>query len=342
MSDDRDGLTPDPQQPTAWVPPEQPSPYGPGPYPGGSYPGGPYPGGAPYGWQQPQAPKPGVIPLRPLGVGDILDGAVTTIRRYPKVILGIAAIVASVVELLNLGVGLLMLPNLDAFTELAEREDPPSFDEFAALLGPLLGSAAVGGVLAGLASVFLTGFLTVAVWRAVLGQPIGFGDVWAQVRPRLLPLLGLTVVYFLIVLGGSLLCVVPGIWLGVLFALATPALVLEPQPIGKALGRSKTLVSGSWWRVFGVLLLVAILTGIVSSLIQAPFSFAGPGGLLSGGDPSVSAWQLVPSAVGAIVAGALARSFSATVTVLLYLDQRMRREGLDIELAQQAGIPRDV
>ena len=42
------------------------------------------------------APKPGVIPLRPLGLGEILDGSFATIRRNPKATLGIAAIVMTV------------------------------------------------------------------------------------------------------------------------------------------------------------------------------------------------------------------------------------------------------
>ena len=52
------------------------------------------PAGAPWGWAPPPVVKPGVIPLRPLGVGEILDGAVTTIRRNPAPMLGLSAIVA--------------------------------------------------------------------------------------------------------------------------------------------------------------------------------------------------------------------------------------------------------
>ena len=44
----------------------------------------------------PAAPKPGVIPLRPMAVGEILDGAFTSIRRNPKAILGMAAVVMTI------------------------------------------------------------------------------------------------------------------------------------------------------------------------------------------------------------------------------------------------------
>ena len=69
------------------------STYGPG-GPGQQGLGQPPPGQWPrYGEA---APKPGVIPLRPLGVSEILDGAFASIRRNPKAILGLAAVVMTI------------------------------------------------------------------------------------------------------------------------------------------------------------------------------------------------------------------------------------------------------
>ena len=42
----------------------------------------------------PEAPRPGCVPLRPLGLGDILDGSFKVIRRNPKVTLGLSAAIA--------------------------------------------------------------------------------------------------------------------------------------------------------------------------------------------------------------------------------------------------------
>src|SRR5687767_11648313 len=68
------------------------------------------------GWQQPgwqqqpgwgapvaTAPKPGVVPLRPLGLGEVLDGAVALVRGYPRAALGVSAVVALVTTLIQLG-----------------------------------------------------------------------------------------------------------------------------------------------------------------------------------------------------------------------------------------------
>ncbi|MBO7941512.1 hypothetical protein JTP77_037285, partial [Streptomyces sp. S9] len=79
-----------------------PPPAGPGGYdhPGGHRGPGGY--GAP-GWGSgwggpPPAVKPGVIPLRPLGVGEMLDGAVSTMRTYWRTVLGISLAIAIVFE----------------------------------------------------------------------------------------------------------------------------------------------------------------------------------------------------------------------------------------------------
>lgn len=96
-----------------------PPPAGPGW--GGKAPGGPTagPGGHGGGWGgpgghgnpggygawgggwggPPPAAKPGVIPLRPLGVGEILDGAVSTMRTYWRTVLGISLTVAAITQL---------------------------------------------------------------------------------------------------------------------------------------------------------------------------------------------------------------------------------------------------
>src|SRR5262245_61916180 len=58
----------------------------------------PMPPPPPTGWG---VPKPGVIPLRPLGLGEILDGAISTMRAHPRVILGVSAIVATISQLLT-------------------------------------------------------------------------------------------------------------------------------------------------------------------------------------------------------------------------------------------------
>jgi hypothetical protein len=301
-----------------------------------------------------RAVKPGVIPLRPLGVGEILDGAISTMRKQPKLMLGVAAVVVTVTQLLVL---VLSFPLLDDVNRalLVDQTTPP--DEVWAYLGASLAVVGIGFMVTIVSRVFLSGFITQVVGTAVLGQSLGFREVWDRVRPRMLPLLGLTMVYPAVIFGvalvlGLLLVFVPplgvvallasivlGIWLLVLFSLATPALVLENAGVGRAFGRSRLLVRGSWWRIFGITLLAAVIAGIIALIVSIPFEYLGDGfATVASTEPTPPTTNyLLFTTIGAIIASTVTEPFVAAVTVLLYTDQRMRREGMDIELARAAG-----
>jgi hypothetical protein len=352
---------------------QHPDPHAqPGQYPPPGYP--PAGWGAP-AWGPPPPVKPGVIPLRPLGVGEILDGAVTTIRRNPGPMLGLSAVVAIIVQLIGLVATILMFRDLQAIDDLPATASPA---EVFGVLGGTLGGLSVVAVVSWIATVILTGILTVVVSRAVLGQNLTVGQAWASARPKLPKLLLLTLVYSLIALtpliaaavlttlaaaagagqaaiGIGVLTGLAGIclsiWLYVRYALATPAFMLESTPrrrsgqpaqpigIGKALRRSAELVRSSWWRLFGILILVWIVAFIVTQVISVLFSvptffFADPL------DPEsmTSLGVLSLSALGGIVSTTITAPFLAAAIALLYIDRRIRREALDVELARAAGV----
>jgi hypothetical protein len=306
-------------------------------------------------WQPAATIKPGVIPLRPLGLGEILDGAISTMRAHPGMMLGVAAIVVTISQLLTLAV---TFPWLD---DINQALDPTTVttDEAFDLLGKSLTIGMVSLMILLVSRVFLSGFVTLVVGKAVLGQPLSFAGVWASVRPRLLPLFGLTLIYPAVGLGvgivvALLVIAVPPlgvlviiglipvvIWLWVLFSLATPVLVLENARIGQAFGRSRQLVRGSWWRIFGISLLAAVIAGIIAIIIQLPFEAFGGGfaNVTAGATAAaLTTKYLLLTTIGGIIASTITEPFAAGVTVLLYTDQRMRNEGLDIELARAAGV----
>lgn len=282
------------------------------------------------GWQPPASVKPGVVPLRPLALGEILDGAISTIRAQPKLLLGVSALVATVTQLLSVAV---------TWTLLGNAETTATAEDVMPLLATVLGGAGLAVAINVLAQVFMAGFATVVVGRAVLGQRVTFAESWRELRPRLLPLLGLTLLFMLVVGAGALLVLIPGVWLYVRYSLSAPALVLERQSVGRAFNRSAKLVSGSWWRVFGILLLAAVIAGVIGLVLQTPFSLLSTlasNGLEPGGGETTLAGTAIGT-IGAILSSTLVTPFTAAVTVLLYFDQRMRREAMDIELARVAG-----
>ncbi|MES5823701.1 glycerophosphoryl diester phosphodiesterase membrane domain-containing protein [Streptomyces sp. RG80] len=369
-----------PENPAQTPPPPPPAPgwgnppTGPG-APGtahGGY-GGGYGGQGGYGgWGSgwggpPPAAKPGVIPLRPLGVGEILDGAVSTMRTYWRTVLGISLTVAVVTQILVI---LLQGLALDDINTAAPGPDA-SPDELARALGDTMLSTSVIFLISLIGTIAATALLTTVTSRAVLGKSVTTGEAWRDARPQVAKLFGLIFLLILIafaivaagVLPGVLVAVagsgdagaglavlgglaagVVALWLMIRFSLASPALMLEKQGILKSLSRSVKLVRGSWWRVFGIQLLATIIANIVASIVVIPFAFLasaldGEGftGLLStGGDLG---WTyLVVSGIGSVIGAMITFPITAGVTVLLYIDQRIRREALDLDLARAAGV----
>ncbi|UGY91744.1 DUF7544 domain-containing protein [Streptomyces gobiensis] len=362
------------QQPTGWSA-QQPPPAS----QGWGVPGAPQPGqqpGQPGGWntnwQQAPAAKPGVIPLRPLGVGEILDGAVSTMRAHWRPVLGIALGVAVVIQLVSTVVtGVWFRDN--GSLEALQNNPNPTTDEILDAVNGTLSSQSITLLATMLGTVIATALLTIVVSRAVLGRPVSIGEAWREARPLLLRLLGLSFLVLLIVIGALVLGFVPGlllaaagspgsgaalgllgglggivvaVWLWVRFALSAPALMLERQGVITSLRRSAKLVRGSWWRIFGILALTLILVTVIEFIVSIPTALLaaivggeGVGGLLTGEVTSFTWPYLIVIGIGAVIAATITLPLSAGVTALLYIDRRIRREALDLELARAAGVP---
>ncbi|MFE0796426.1 glycerophosphoryl diester phosphodiesterase membrane domain-containing protein [Streptomyces mutabilis] len=369
------GQAPPPPPPNAgWGTPPSGAPgghAGPGGGYGGGY-GGYGPPGGYGGWGggwggPPPAAKPGVIPLRPLGVGEILDGAVSTMRTYWRTVLGISLTVAVFTEII---VVLLQGLVLDDVGSEALNDPDATLSELGDAMADTTINSGVIFLIALIGTVLATALLTTVTSRAVLGRSVTIGEAWRDARPQVARLFGLIVLLLLIVAGivtvgmapglivaaaggggagvalavlGMLASGVVAVWLMVRFSLASPALMLEKQGIKKAMGRSTKLVRGSWWRVFGIQLLATIIANVVASIIVIPFAFlaaalsgGGVGGFLEG--TGGLGWTfLIVSGIGSVIGSMITFPITAGVTVLLYIDQRIRREALDLELARAAG-----
>jgi hypothetical protein len=197
-------------------------------------------------------------------------------------------------------------------------------------------------LLSGVARLVLAGALVVVIGEAVLGRKVSISAALNRLKGRVWPLIGLALLVGLLTVVALLGLIVGAIYVGVLLALSTPAFILEQQTVTAAMRRSRDLVRGSWWRIFGILLLGGIIAVVISGIISVPF-VVGAGaseGLFSGnsgaGTADLSAGSLVLLAVGSIISGTLVAPITAGIAALLYVDQRMRREGLDLTLAQAA------
>jgi hypothetical protein len=113
------------------------------------------------------------------------------------------------------------------------------------------------------------------------------------------------------IVAGLLLFLVPGLILITVWSVAAPVIVLERPPGLRALGRSRELVRGSGWRVFGVILVLDILVVVVAYGLQLAADSAGTGAGI----------------VVRVVIGVLTAPLSALASAVMYFELRRADTG---------------
>jgi hypothetical protein len=254
-------------------------------------------------------------PLRPLGLGEILDGAVRLARRNARSVLLVSVPYALVATLATALLQYGAINSQDATTLAAA--------------GTLIVTAGLGAVLAGLLAPLYSSDL--------LGRPITLAQSLHRVGRRAVPLFALGLIIAISEGVGLIACLVGGVWLWGIWAVAAPALSLERVGIRAALGRSRALVNRSFWRVWGIRALGWFLVYVLTQLISLPFQLIAAevtGVHLLETDPQTTNAGLFVAIIsaGQLIASALLAPVFAGIDVLLYTDLRMRKEGMDIVL----------
>ncbi len=330
--------------------------------------GAPPQAGLPYGQQEwTPPPKPGLVPLQPMGLGTILSGSFTVLRRNPRPTFGVALLFSLALFILSgviVGVvGLLAFSRLDT-APIEEQEEIAAGATAITLL-----SALVPMALALIASAVFQGIISLEVARATIGEKLTFGGLWRLSKGRIGALIGWTMLVTLavtialavavgilaliaitagdagpavaIVLGILLFlgAIVIGAWLGTKLSMVPSAIVLERLDVFAAVRRSWTLTDRFFWRTFGIQLLVGFILNLAAQVVTTPVSFLG-GILVSffgvSGDPTTMFVLLgvvyLLTFLVTIVVSAITIIVQSATTTLLYLDLRIRKEGLDLEL----------
>lgn len=292
------------------------------------------------------APKPGVIPLRPLRLGDIWEGAIATIRGNPSATFGLSFLITLIAAIPTVLL-VAWLSNLSVVGGGVDADVYSSGSSGVVQLADYLLSA--------VSTAILTGLLSYVLSQAVLGRRCSIGQTWRESRLRLLPLIAMT----LIVVGGvaAVIAVVVGlivllasavsgaaaaivgvplafvaivalVFLWVRLSLAAPIVVLEKAGPIVALQRSWALSRQSFWRILGISLLTRLVVGLISGFAALPGALIAVG---SGGSLALVITVLWTAVVGAALA-----PFMAYVTGLLYIGERIRKEALDVALMAAA------
>ncbi|MBA2273801.1 MAG: hypothetical protein H0W21_07875 [Actinobacteria bacterium] len=253
--------------------------------------------------------------LRPLGVAEIVDVALKVYLKHALGLFKLVAIVVVPVQLLQLLFTLSIGP-------ATSTETPDA---------PTLAGFAFGGLLVGLLTFVATTLATGACFKAVtdayLGDRPDTSESLRFARGRLGSLMLVSFLGALLTFLGVLLFVLPGIYLWIAFSVAAPVLLFEGVKGSGALGRSRRLVQGRWWPVFGTLLLGFILAAIVGGIITAVL-----GGVLAVGAGSGDFIAALVGAVAGSVAAIITTPFQAALIAILFFDLKVRKEGFDVAL----------
>jgi hypothetical protein len=278
--------------------------------------------------------------LRPLGVGEILD---VGIKIYLRNWLTLFKIVVFVVLPAQILVNIIEISALPSNVTLSSGNAGPFGGTFTQY-GPI-SSHDRTVLLIGFISAFVIQFVAArfaqagcfrAIADAYLGEEVGWRSSLGFALRRLPAIVWLTILAFILVFLGTLLLIIPGIYLYVSFTVAVPVLLVEGAGPWRALRRSRQLVQGRWWGTLGVAVVGSLLVSVVSLAVSGLLvgvAFANPA------RNTVTGFVL--NTLAATLGSMIATPAAAAFVTVLYIDLRVRKEGFDLLLlARGLGVER--
>lgn len=316
-----------------------------------------------WGWQS----KPGIIPLRPLTIGDLFSGAFEAIRSNPKVLFGFTIVIMLLVSLIA-SVSILV-SGLGYESVINAENDPQALQQttenFANALLLQMISNLVQWLSTFAGTSILTGLLAATVSQLTVGRKLTLSEAWAMTRKRLGSLIGSFALTALITAAPIVLWIVAVFaslvvaaehrdlwWLSALafFAIipifilmyffqvkllfAPMCAVLEEIGPVASLKRSWSLVKGEFWPTLGRFLLLNIIVGFIGGFVGFVIGLIGSLVTMAVTSDPLSPIGLAISMFFVMLGSGLLLPFSASFETLMYTDLRIRKENFAAVLAQ--------
>ncbi|HEY4871049.1 MAG TPA: glycerophosphoryl diester phosphodiesterase membrane domain-containing protein [Candidatus Dormibacteraeota bacterium] len=269
-------------------------------------------------------------------VGELLDETFKLYRRHFTVIAGVAIVIILPNLVLSLISGsyranpftyvqdvLQNINNPDQLAAIQARQSQYTSSPLYLLSFPI----------AALLIPFSVGALYRAATSLAAGNVETIGSVLTGTARRYFAVWGIVILGALVAIGSIGIVTIPVVlWVLIRWSVAIPALFAEGVGPVKAIGRSWNLVRDNWWRTLGILIIVTIMVSLIQTALAT--LFGGAAAVVPGLNGDIRAGivttltTLIDALVGAIQPIAI---------TLLYLDLRVRKEGLDLDqLARQA------
>jgi hypothetical protein len=255
--------------------------------------------------------------LRPLSIGEVLDAGFRLLRaRFGTLVL--CALVP-------------LVPLTILSTVIVASADPSAFDVNATTASDS-GSANIGNLLDRLITGAAAALAIASCFKVIsgtyLGERSGAGESLRYGLTRLLPLMVAYIVMSIALPIAFILLIVPFFYLGVKWSMTYAAIVAERTGPFSGMGRSWELTRGHWWRVFGTLLVVVLITFVLSFVALVAI---GAAAVALDDTIGTTAYATVITLATILVLAVLYPLIAAIVTVVYY-DLRVRNEGFDLQL----------
>jgi hypothetical protein len=276
------------------------------------------------------------VRLRVMPLGELLDESFKLYRRHFTVIAGVALVIILPGLIMSLISGsyranpftflqqaLQNLNNPDELARIQARQGQYTASPLYLLSFPI--------------ALVLYPFTTGALYRAATSLAAGnvetIGSVLAGTARRYFAIWGLKILWWLVVVGCIAIVSIPVvIWVLIRWAVGMPALFAEGVGPVTALGRSWNLTRENWWRTLGILFIISIMVSLIQSAFG--FLFTGIAAVIPGLGDDLRAGLVTTVAT---LVQALVGAITPIAITMLYLDLRVRKEGLDLDqLARQA------
>jgi hypothetical protein len=98
------------------------------------------------------------------------------------------------------------------------------------------------------------------------------GETYRAVQPRLAALIVAGILAGIGILIGLILIVIPGLYLLTIWSMIVPVIVIEGRSAGESFARSREIVRGNGWSVFGLVIVTFLLVGIAGAIIRLIFA----------------------------------------------------------------------
>ena len=302
-----------------------------------------------------------LIDIRPMDLGDILDGTIRVYRKNPWVFVGILALIVSIPMFIT-QVTTNYLMNISweilksGFSGETDLSGVFTSREYITASGAMM----AGGILLFFLAPIAQAAMVYAVSETILGREIDIRGCLNHIKPMSGKIILAYFLYLLIalgVLGGltlvigiiasnvgtqslpvvvsiSMLFLIIYAWfmvfLTIKYLFIPQSVVLDNTGAVQGLKRSFGLSTGYWWRTFGIYMIISIIIGIISALLGQGVKLVELG---------INAIPGLVDVVGLALGGIIMTFISLFLnpvtfiaTTLLYYDLRIRKEGFDLVL----------